>query len=101
MHQLTQALQTGNDPAIYLVVLLGLGVVFAGLLINILLCKVIALAAPKQKKVPAQEAISPEAPEAPQLVRLPDETIAAIGAAIAEDAGVDVSAIRIVSVNKI
>lgn len=85
------------------VVLMGLGTVFAGLLCIILLVSLMswvcnrtsapsaaprAMAAPAAAAAPAQGAVTPS-------------MMAAISAAIAEDMGTDISAIRIVSIKKV
>ena len=72
------------------VVLMGLGTVFAGLLCIILLVKARLLR--KQMEAPA-------AMPAPGAVT--PAMMAAVAAAIAEDMGTDVSAIRIVSMKKV
>lgn len=86
------------------VVLMGLGTVFAGLLCIILLVflmswvcnRTAAPAAPKAASAPAPTGVAavPASTVTPSM-------IAAIAAAIAEDMGTDVSAIRIVSVKKV
>ena len=84
------------------VVLMGLGTVFAGLLCIILLVTLMSwvcnrTAAPAAPK--AAPAAIPQAAAAPSAVTPP--RMAAIAAAIAEDMGTDISAIRIVSIKKV
>ena len=80
------------------VVLMGLGTVFAGLLCIILLVTLMSwvcarTSAPKT---------APQMPAAPAAMPAPGAvTPAMIAAAIAEDMGTDVSAIRIVSMKKV
>ena len=90
------------------VVLLGLGTVFAGLLCIILLITVMSWLC--SRTAPKAAAPAPAAPKsapaaiprtaAPVSVVTPP-MMAAISAAIAEDMGTDVSAIRIVSMKKV
>lgn len=86
------------------VVLLGLGTVFAGLLCIILLITVMSwlcsrtapkAAAPAPAAIPAVPAVNGGSGG------ITPAMIAAVSAAIAEDMGTDVSAIRIVSMKKV
>ncbi len=85
------------------VVVLGVGVVFIGLICIIVLCKILsavcALGEKKTKSEPATAAVQPVA--APQVIENRQEIIAAVSCAIAEELGTDVSAIRILSFKKI
>ena len=79
------------------VVLMGLGTVFAGLLCIILLVTLMSwvcarTSAPKT---------APQMPAAPAPGAVTPAMMAAVAAAIAEDMGTDVSAIRIVSMKKV
>ena len=78
------------------VVLMGLGTVFAGLLLVSLMSWVCTRTAGAQ--TPPKAAV-PAAPAAAEAVS--PAMIAAVAAAIAEDLGTDVSAIRIVSMKKV
>ena len=83
------------------VVLMGLGTVFAGLLCIILLVTLMSWVCARTsapKTVPQMPA-APAAMPAPGAV--PPAMMAAVAAAIAEDRGTDVSAIRIVSMKKV
>lgn len=85
------------------VILLGVGIVFVGLICIVVLCSlmgaVMRLVTGKEKKEP--EAVSPAAaPAAPQIPNR-GELVAAIAAVAAEELGTDISAIRIVSLKKI
>lgn len=92
------------------VVLLGIGTVFIGLICIILLCKVISLLCQfgnKDEKtntsdIPAAPTTAPVSNRSAKAV-IPNrrETVAAIAAAIAEDLGTDVSAIRILSIEQL
>lgn len=83
------------------VVLMGLGTVFAGLLCIILLVTLMSWVCARTsapKTVPQMPA-APAAMPAPGAVT--PAMMAAVAAAIAEDMGIDVSAIRIVSMKKV
>lgn len=87
------------------VVVMGIGTVFIGLICIILLCKIIGLLG----KIGANKADTPAvvtATPAPaavsnQPIQNKQEIIAAVSAAIAEELGTDISAIRILSFKKI
>ena len=86
--------------------LMGMGTVFVGLVCIVVL--VIGMSAMCRKLNNIQAAITPAAapvaaaPVQPQIASgKKSELIAAISAAIAEDMGADVSAIRIVSIKKV
>lgn len=89
----------------WFVILMGIGTVFVGLVCIVLLCKIlgaICVIIEKQKAAPITTASTPVAsvPVSAQTANR-QEIIAAIGTAIAEECGVDTSAIRIVSIRKI
>ena len=99
-----------SDPATLEVVLLGMGVVFLGLICIIVLCILISLilnqgksSAPAPTPAPVPVPVAPVAPAAPAVTEIPDKQafIAAVSAAIAEDMGTDVSALRILSVKRL
>ncbi|MBQ4154507.1 MAG: OadG family protein [Clostridia bacterium] len=87
---------------------LGVGTVFIGLVAIIILCKILGALCQINTKLPekSKEQVSSVTPVTPVKaagpVEIPNrrETIAAISVAIAEDLGTDVSAIRIVSIEK-
>ena len=89
------------------VVVMGIGTVFVGLICIILLCKILGvccqlLAKKENTDVSAPIATAPvAATPTPAVIPNRRETVAANAAAIAEDLGTDVSAIRIVSIEKI
>ena len=92
------------------VVILGVGIVFIGLVSIIILCKILSvcckLLAKKEDAVttesaPAAPLAAPAAAPTPAVIPNRRETVAAIAAAIAEDLGTDVSAIRILSIEKL
>lgn len=83
------------------VVGMGLGVVFIGLISIILLCYIIgAVCMSAEKKSAAEEPAAATAlPAEPTENR--QEIVAAVSAALAEEMGTDISAIRILSFKKI
>ncbi len=90
----------------WFVILMGIGTVFVGLICIVLLCKIlgaICLLSEKRQTIPVANASVPAVASAPCPVQTANrqEIIAAIGTAIAEECGVDTSAIRIVSIRKI
>ena len=86
------------------VVLLGMGIVFAGLICIVILCvlmgKVVRLLEKKEAPAadPAQVAVAPAVAEP---IPNRSELVAAISCCLAEEMGTDVSAIRIVSLKKV
>ena len=82
-------------------VLLGIGTVFAGLVVIILLVMLLRLFAGNKQEAPG--AAAPVAPAAPQKAEIANrqEFVAAVSAVLAEELGTDVSAIRIHSIKKI
>ena len=92
------------DYPIILVILMGIGVVFFGLVCIILLCSLMSLIVRKiESKLPA-EAAAPKPAEKAADELSPEkrrEVIAAISAVIAEELGTDVSAIRVTSFKKV
>ncbi len=92
------------EPSNLFVCLLGIGTVFIGLICLILLCKIIGLLTAKVNK-PAEKTATAvtSAPATPvtQTIENRQEIIAAVSAAIAEELGTDISALRIISFKKI
>ena len=99
----------GRDQPIALVIGMGIGVVFFGLICIVLLSMIMsAIVRAVEKKLPekAPEAASPQtAPAASASPELSPEkrreVIAAVSAVIAEELGTDVSAIRVTSFKKV
>ncbi len=84
------------------VVVMGISVVFIGLICIVILCKILsAICALGQKKTDVQPAVSQPVAAAPQVIENRQEIIAAVSAAVAEELGADISAIRILSFKKI
>ena len=112
---LANAANTVNEPETWMVCLLGVSVVFVGLICIIAIValmnalttlKVAKSVTPKESAAPA--AVAPAAPAATTAatpVAAPienrGEVVAAVCAAVAEVLGTDVSAIRVVSFKKI
>lgn len=90
------------EPSNLFVCLLGIGTVFVGLICLILLCKIIGLFSAKNEKPATQPAVSnTPAVAVSQTIENRQEIIAAVSAAIAEELGTDISALRIISFKKI
>ena len=94
-----------SEPNVALVCLLGVGVVFVGLIAIIGIVKLTNLACDflKLTKPVAPAAPAPTAPATPASGPIPNkqEILAAVCAAVAEEEGVDVSAIRVLSFKKL
>ena len=89
---------TGDD---WKVVAMGVGIVFLGLVLIILICKVMGLFFAKSAKAESKPAAvsAPVAASAPIENR--QEIIAAVTAACAEEMGKDISALRVISFKKL
>lgn len=94
-----------SEPNVALVCLLGVGVVFVGLIAIIGIVKLTNLACDflKLTKPVAPAAPAPTAPATPVSGPIPNkqEILAAVCAAVAEEESVDVSAIRVLSFKKL
>ncbi|MBR4073144.1 MAG: OadG family protein [Clostridia bacterium] len=84
------------------VVVLGVGVVFAGLICIVILCKITGALCTAMDKGENKETVT-AAPvaAAPAVIENRQEIIAAVSAVIAEELGTDISAIRIHSFKKL
>lgn len=91
-------LQPENIPN-WLVIVMGIGTVFVGLICIIIICKIMSLFFVKKKAAP--EVKAPAAPVKTQVIENRQEIIAAVTAAIAEEMGTDVSALRVISFKKV
>lgn len=88
----------------WLVVVLGVGIVFVGLLAIVIICKLVSyfVNAFQKKEEFVEDAPVAAAPvPAPVVIENKQEIVAAVCAAIAEELGTDVSALRIHSFKKI
>ncbi len=93
-----------SEPSNLFVCLLGIGTVFIGLICLILLCKIIGLLTAKSNKSEAKASTvvsTATVQAANQPIENRQEIIAAVSAAIAEELGTDISALRILSFKKI
>ena len=91
--------QPGNIPN-WLVIVMGIGTVFVGLIAIIIICKIMSLFFVKRKPDKKEEIVAAPAPTT-QVIQNRQEIIAAVSAVAAEELGTDISAIRILSFKKI
>lgn len=80
---------------------MGMGTVFVGLICLIIICYIVGLFCRKSGKKQPTEAAAPVAPVASAPIENKQEILAAVAAAVAEELGTDVSAIRITSFKKL
>ena len=106
--QLETTLQEGADksePASWLVILLGIAIVFGGLLLLIGLVDLMNACFRKAPNTNAPETSAPVQTVTPQpantTIENKQELIAAICAAVAEENGTDINAIRVISFKKL
>lgn len=95
-----------EEPSVLLVCALGIGVVFVGLALLVGIVSVMNAFFRNNKEVPNTQTppatpIAPTAEVQPAPIENKQELIAAICAAIAEENGTDISAIRVVSFKKL
>ncbi len=85
------------------VVILGISVVFIGLVCIVLLCKIVSAICMlgEGKKVDSAPTVAATPVAAAQPIENRQEIIAAVSACLAEELGTDISAIRILSFKKI
>jgi len=88
------------EPNIVFVILMGMCTVLLGLTCIVFLCMLMSYVVSKLAKPDAPSKAVP-APAAPAAIENRGELVAAIAAAVAEELGADVSAIRILSLKKI
>ncbi len=95
----------GGELSSLTVCLMGMGIVFIGLICIVILCKLVSVVCRLfDKEEPAAESASAvQTSAAPSADEIPNRGafIAAVSAVLAEELGKDVSAIRILSVKKI
>ena len=85
----------------WFVVGMGIGIVFLGLICIVILCKILSFFCNIGKKAEVEKETKIPQVSVPQVIENRQEIIAAVSAAIAEEMGTDVSAIRILSFKKI
>lgn len=92
-----------NEPHWALVCLIGIAVVFVGLACIIGLVELMNLITTKveSKKKASEAPVASTAPAVSTVIENRDEIVAAVCAAVAEENGTDISAIRVVSFKKI
>lgn len=93
-----------DAPADWMVVVMGVGVVFVGLILIIAICKIMSLFFTKstaKKEETVSPAAAPAPVAAPAVIENRQEIIAAVTAVCAEEMGKDVSAIRVISFKKL
>ena len=91
-----------TPPPEWMVVVMGVGVVFVGLILIIFICKIMGLffaKTQKTKKKPAAPVVAPAVQNT--VIENRQEIIAAVTAAVAEEMGKDVSALRVISFKKL
>lgn len=92
-----------TEPAIITVVLMGIGIVFIGLISLIAVCKITSFFCGLGSKTATDSTVKTASPTPVNDAVITDrkQFIAAVSSVIAEELGTDVSAIRILSVKKI
>ena len=92
-----------TEPSLAFVCFFGIGVVFAGLVILIGLVYLMNFICDKlvKEKAPAKTVAPAATPSASDVIPNREELVAAVCAAIAEEEGTDISAIRVVSIKKV
>ena len=100
---LALAVETNVDMPTWLVCVLGVSVVFVGLIsiIAILYLMNFIIGATKKTEKAATTTPATVAPAAPAAIENRREIIAAVCAAVAEEEGTDISAIRVISFKKL
>ncbi len=95
-------LAANGDLAIWFVVVMGLSIVFIGLICIIAIISVVSkvISLFPEKKVEAKPAAAPAAPKE-TVIPNRAEFVAAVSAVIAEELGTDITKIRIESIKKI
>ncbi|MBQ4313641.1 MAG: OadG family protein [Clostridia bacterium] len=88
---------TGADISNGLVVVMGIGIVFVGLISIIIICSIMGSICKALIKQPVAAAVEEE----PEQIPNRQEMVAAVSAAIAEELGAEVSAIRIKSIRRV
>ena len=93
----TETVAEAVDPGILSVILMGVGIVFAGIVVIAVICRLLllfgSLGSKKKEETPAVKGGEEFRPDG--------ELAAVIGAVVAEESGVDVKNIKIVSIKKV
>lgn len=92
-----------NEIPNWFVVVMGMGVVFVGLICIVIICKIMSgvCNAGSGKKTEAADPLSTPAAVPQPVIENRQEILAAVCAAVAEELGTDISAIRVLSFKKI
>ncbi len=90
-----------QDPSVWMVAGLGIAVVFVGLIAIVGLVWAMNKLCDRFLKKPAAPAAVPAAPVTNAPIENRSEIVAAVCAAVAEEEGVDISALRVVSFKKL
>ena len=98
---LNAALMVPGEYNLGVVILLGMGIVFAGLICIVVLCVLMGKIVGLLQKKGAPAAVPAAAVATAEIIPNRQELVAAISCCLAEELGTDVSAIRIVSMKKI
>ncbi len=85
----------------WMVVVMGVGVVFVGLVLIILICKIMGLFFAKSAKNATKPAAAVAPANTSATIENRQEIIAAVTAACAEEMGKDISALRVISFKKL
>ncbi len=101
MVYLTSGAQAPAVPGPGAVILMGLGIVFLGLICIILLITLMSAIVRRFSGKEEAQAAAPKKAEAPAEIPNRGEFVAAVSAAVAEDLGTDISKIRIVSIRRL
>lgn len=103
---LAKANFVGSKTELPYTVLIGVAAVFAVLVLIIIMCKIIGVLCRERKEIEKvsetkTESAAPSVAAPVQTIENRQQIIAAVSAAVAEELGTDVSAIRILSFKKI
>lgn len=97
---LALAVEAAEATPDWMVVVMGVGVVFVGLVLIILICKIMSLFFAKTAKSDSKPATA-TAPALNTVIENRQEIIAAVTAVCAEEMGKDISALRVISFKKL
>ena len=93
--------EVSAEPSVWLVAMLGILVVFTGLLFLIAVVWAMNKLYDRFLAPKAAPVMAPAAPVASGAIENREEIVAAVCAAVAEEEGVDISALRVVSFKKL
>ncbi len=98
---LQAVLMTPGTMPIWNVILLGMGIVFLGLICIVILCTIMGKVMTLLGKAEDRPSAPVEEAAAPAVIPNRQELVAAVSCCLAEELGTDVTAIRILSIKKI